>query len=178
MPDEEQPTPQEPHGVAGSVAGSEPAGPGSSPGGASTPTPTFPASRTPAPSILILRQWIFAESLGRLLEHARLVVCPRYGVAIRMGEGYVGDSIDKPHEDTPHLRQGTHMKRLSTDLIMDKVGMGGGVVQGDHPAWHALGHYWKSVHPLCRWGGDFLDAKGRKVGDYGHFSVETPEGRA
>ena len=129
-------------------------------------------------SELVLRQRLFAAALGTLLEHARKVVGPRHGVAIRMGEGYVGDSIDKPGEDTPHLREGTHLKRLGQDLILDSLALGGGVIWGDHPAWHELGAFWKALHPLCRWGGDFKNAAGERVGDWGHFSVETLEGRA
>lgn len=39
-----------------------------------------------------------------------------------------------------------------------------------------LGAFWKSLHPLCRWGGDFKDEHGRSAPDGNHFSVEW-EGR-
>lgn len=35
-----------------------------------------------------------------------------------------------------------------------------------------LGTYWKSLHPLCRWGGDFKDANGRSKPDGNHYSLE------
>lgn len=35
-----------------------------------------------------------------------------------------------------------------------------------------LGAYWKSLHPLCRWGGDFKDAQGKPTPDGNHYSIE------
>lgn len=120
-------------------------------------------------SELIARQHLFLDKLAMLLAYASAVVGPKYGVRFRLGEGYVGDSVDKPGEDSPHLRHGQHFRRLAQDLVMDS---GDQVVAGDHPAWRALGGFWKGLDPRCRWGGDFRDSLGRPRGDYGHFSVE------
>lgn len=35
-----------------------------------------------------------------------------------------------------------------------------------------LGAYWKSLHPLCRWGGDFRDKNGKPKPDGNHYSLE------
>lgn len=39
-------------------------------------------------------------------------------------------------------------------------------------AYAELGRFWKTLHPLCRWGGDFRDSKGRPKPDGNHFSME------
>lgn len=47
-----------------------------------------------------------------------------------------------------------------------------GVWQSTSEAHAPLGAYWKSLHPLARWGGDFRDAKGRSKPDGNHYSLE------
>lgn len=42
-----------------------------------------------------------------------------------------------------------------------------GVYQTESEPHRPLGEYWKSLHPLCRWGGDFTTRQ-----DGGHFSME------
>ena len=56
-----------------------------------------------------------------------------------------------------------HLKCLAVDLSL----FTDGTYQTETPAYQALGDYWKTLHPLCRWGGDF---KSRPDG--GHFSIE------
>jgi hypothetical protein len=99
-------------------------------------------------SALLERQWLFAACLGKLL-----VWINAQGWAVTLAEGYVGDSINKPSEDTPHLRTGNHFKRLAQDLNLFVDGQL--VKDGAHPAWQAIGAYWKGLHPECAWGGDF-----------------------
>lgn len=48
----------------------------------------------------------------------------------------------------------------------------GGVWQTSSEAHARLGAYWKSLHPLNRWGGDFKDASGRPKPDGNHYSSE------
>jgi hypothetical protein len=60
-----------------------------------------------------------------------------------------------------------HRLKLAIDLILFKNGK---------PCWKSeqyrdLGTYWKSLNPLCRWGGDFRNPDG------GHFSLNH-QGRA
>lgn len=122
-------------------------------------------------SELIQKQHRYFNNLALLLTYACCVVGPKHSMKFRLGEGYVGDSIDKHHEDTPHLRRGTHFLRLGLDLVMDHVAFGVSTnVTGHHEAWDELGAYWKGLDPENRWGGDFKDSQGRPRGDYGHFS--------
>ena len=60
-----------------------------------------------------------------------------------------------------------HLLRLAIDLLL----FIDGVYQTDSAAYKAMGEKWKSMHPLCRWGGDFSKPDGN------HFSL-THEGRA
>jgi hypothetical protein len=55
-----------------------------------------------------------------------------------------------------------HLLRLAVDfnLFID------GVWQTSSEPYKPLGEYWKSLHPLCRWGGDFSRPDGN------HFSLE------
>jgi len=46
------------------------------------------------------------------------------------------------------------------------------IYQRDSEAYRPLGEKWKSLHPLCRWGGDFKDKNGNPKPDGNHFSLE------
>jgi len=56
-----------------------------------------------------------------------------------------------------------HLLGLAGDLILYKDGK----YMDKSEDYKFLGDYWKSLHPLCRWGGDF---KSRPDGN--HFSLE------
>jgi hypothetical protein len=56
-----------------------------------------------------------------------------------------------------------HMILLACDLSLFL----NGVYRTDTDAYRPLGEKWKSMHPLCRWGGDFTTRP-----DGGHFSIE------
>ena len=60
-----------------------------------------------------------------------------------------------------------HTQRLAVDLNL----FVGGVFIDSSEGHRRLGEYWKTLHPLCRWGGDF---KPRPDGN--HYSLEH-EGR-
>jgi hypothetical protein len=117
-------------------------------------------------SELLRRQWIFAECMAKWLFWVHVVK----GWRITFAEGYIGDSIDKPSEDTPHKRNGNHFNRLAGDYNLWAYDGSKWVLlrNGNEPQWLEAGAYWKSLNPLCRWGGDF--------GDANHLSVESPEG--
>lgn len=61
-----------------------------------------------------------------------------------------------------------HLIGLAADLNLYI----GGVWQQTSEAHKELGAYWKSLHPLARWGGDFLDGKGKPKPDGNHYSLE------
>lgn len=59
------------------------------------------------------------------------------------------------------IDKSVHLNGLAVDLIL---------VLNGYPVWavgpyREFGVFWKSLHELCRWGGDF-------PGDSGHFSLE------
>ncbi len=56
-----------------------------------------------------------------------------------------------------------HKIRLALDVNL----FAAGVYQTDSAAYKPLGDYWKTLHPLCRWGGDFVSRP-----DGNHFSLE------
>lgn len=112
-------------------------------------------------SPLVQAQTEFSRCLGRLLTHAAWK-----GYDITMAEGYVGDSTPPPPAPSAHLRHGNHFRRLAQDL---NLFINGELIDnGGHPAWKELGNFWKSLHQLARWGGDF--------GDFDHFSFEFVPG--
>lgn len=59
-----------------------------------------------------------------------------------------------------------HIERLAIDLNL----FVGGVYIDATEGYTRLGEYWKSLHPRCRWGGDFRTRK-----DGNHFSY-SPDG--
>lgn len=56
-----------------------------------------------------------------------------------------------------------HLLALAVDFHLFKDG----VYLADTASYKSLGDYWKSLHPLCRWGGDFSSRP-----DGNHFSLE------
>lgn len=56
-----------------------------------------------------------------------------------------------------------HLKRIAVDLNLFL----NGEYQNMTEAYRELGEHWKSLHPLCRWGGDFQTRP-----DGNHFSIE------
>ena len=70
------------------------------------------------------------------------------------------------------ISKSLHLIGLAMDINLWR----NGVYLTDSVDYQVLGTYWKSLHPLCRWGGDFKDAQGRPKPDGNHFSIEW-EGR-
>ena len=69
-----------------------------------------------------------------------------------------------------HMRGSLHYDRLAADLnvfIFTVEGTWDYLESYDEApgVWDRLGSYWKALHPLCRWGGDFESR------DLNHFSV-------
>lgn len=102
------------------------------------------------------KQSLFVELTARLINFA-------------IGEGYqltFGETYRSPEEAKRLADAGLgianslHTQRLAIDLNLFK----GGVFKTTKEAHRPLGEFWKSLHPLCRWGGDF--------GDGNHYSIE------
>jgi hypothetical protein len=98
----------------------------------------------------------------------------RRGYEVSLSEGYVGDSIDKPHEDSPHRRDGGHFKGIAVDVNLHKCRH---VPAHDFEcpspeyltataAHEPFGVFWEGLHPLARWGGRFRHPDGT------HYSLE------
>lgn len=65
-----------------------------------------------------------------------------------------------------HMDGSNHYKGLAKDFILYSD-TGEYLTHVDH--YRSLGEKWKTLHPLARWGGDFV---GENEGDGGHFSFE------
>ncbi len=111
------------------------------------------------------KQELFAECLARLI----LFAASHPGWKIRIGEGLVSHTFERCQAQTAtklkslHLKTGGHFKSLAMDLNLFIDGVW--IKDGGHSAWKILGDYWKSLHGLCRWGGDF------QAVDSNHFSI-------
>jgi len=96
--------------------------------------------------------------------------CYEQGYELSDGEAY-----RTPEQAALNAAKGTgivnslHCLRLARDknLFKDSApGVDDDVYQKDSEAYRPLGEKWKSMHPLCRWGGDFSKPDGN------HFSLE------
>lgn len=103
------------------------------------------------------KQELFAECFGKLITWIYA-----QGMAVRIGE------IHRPQVTADHyasigkgIRNSAHTRKLAADifLVVD------GNVTWDNEDYVAVGVYWKSLHELCRHGGDF------KNRDSVHFSI-------
>ncbi len=78
-----------------------------------------------------------------------------------------------------HLPGGCHPVGLAEDVLLyadtDKDGEQDDYLT-DSEAHRPFGTFWKSLHPLCCWGGDFKDAQGRPKPDGNHYSILHPDG--
>lgn len=104
------------------------------------------------------KQWLFMELLAKLI-----VFVQSKGYKCRAGELY-----RTPEQAALNAKSGAgisnslHTIRLAVDLILDDAD---GDWLKDSAAYAFAGEYWKSLHPLCAWGGDFAKPDGN------HFSV-------
>ena len=110
------------------------------------------------------QQSLFAVLVARLIQHA-----------IDLGyEVTLGEALRSPEEAIrlAKLKKGivnsVHCVKLAIDLNLFK----GGKYLTSSEAHLPLGRWWTHQHNLCRWGGDFMDDKGRPKPDGNHYSLE------
>lgn len=118
---------------------------------------------------LVEKQILFAWLLGKLLTFVE-----NAGLAVTTGECY--RTPQQAQWNAAHgkgIAKSLHILRLAIDLQcfrkIDKKWRW--LKTGAEEEYRRLGAYWKSLHPLCAWGGDFTPP------DPGHFSVRH-DGRA
>lgn len=106
------------------------------------------------------QQHLFAQLAAELIRKAA-----ELGYEVTLGEAW-----RSPHEarrlagTRRGIRRSLHCDRLAIDLNLFKDGE----YLTSTEAHRALGEWWETVHPLCRWGGRFNDGN--------HYSLEW-EGR-
>lgn len=106
---------------------------------------------------LSYKQRIFTRNVGRLIEWAYA-----NGYELTFGETY-----RTPEQAAANAVAGIgiantlHSVRLAIDLNLFKDAQ----YLSSSEAHRPLGEYWKSLHPLNRWGGDFTKPDG------GHYSM-------
>ncbi len=76
------------------------------------------------------------------------------------------DTVKTNESGEGHLATGCHPLGLAADILLyDAVG-----IYLTETSDHAkFGIFWKSLHPLCRWGGDF------RIPDGNHYSLISPD---
>ena len=103
------------------------------------------------------KQELFSRLFGEL-------ICWVYdqGYALRIGE------VHRPPETAEiyakigkGIKNSAHTRKLAADIFLVKDGQVTWAVED----YAELGEHWKSLHELCRWGGDF------KNRDAVHFSI-------
>jgi hypothetical protein len=114
------------------------------------------------------KQELFMTLLPRLLDFAH-----NCGFTIRGGELERSKAQAQRNANSgAGISNSLHLIRLAIDLHLFHHG----VYLSRSEDHQLLGNYWKTLHPLCRWGGDFKDADGRPDPDGNHYSLEH-EGR-
>jgi hypothetical protein len=111
------------------------------------------------------KQRAFVHNIGRLIIWA-------YGNDLELSFGEAQRSVAQAQANAAAgtgISNSLHLRRLAIDLNLFKdLSLEGDedIYQTDSGAYYTLGQYWKSLHPLNRWGGDFSKPDGN------HFSME------
>jgi hypothetical protein len=115
------------------------------------------------PRTLGEHQELFMQLLPRLLDKAH-----ELGFKVRGGELWRSDAAAAEYaRQGKGIQNSLHRDKLAIDLNLFKDGKYLTASEDHKP----LGDFWKSLHPLCCWGGDF-----RPSPDGNHYSI-TWQGR-
>jgi D-alanyl-D-alanine carboxypeptidase len=87
------------------------------------------------------------------------------GYELTLGEAYRTEEQQRWHVEhgRSHTMHSQHRVRLAVDLNL----FDGGFYETEWEAYRPLGDYWKSLHPGCVWGGDWLTLR-----DGNHFEFK------
>lgn len=110
------------------------------------------------------KQRLFTNLVGQLIEHAYKI-----GYELTLGDAYRDPRVhgDVGVKKSYSSANSVHKQRLAVDLNLFRDGRYLTSSEDHKP----LGEFWKSLHPDCRWGGDFSSPDGN------HYSM-THGGRA
>jgi hypothetical protein len=104
------------------------------------------------------KQVLFTATLGKFLAW-----CAQRGYEVILAEVFrTNEQAAIYAKAGKGIKNSVHTKKLAGDMFLMKNGK----ITWDADDYAPLGKKWKSMHELCRWGGDF---KGR---DAVHFSFE------
>lgn len=109
------------------------------------------------------RQELFMECLGKLIAWA-------YASGYQMRGGELQRTAAEASTNAAQgdgIKNSLHVMQLAVDINLFRNGEWLNTLDAQRP----VGAYWKSLHPLCCWGGDFHDAQGRPKPDADHYSV-------
>lgn len=113
------------------------------------------------------QQELFASLLPRLIDKAH-----ELGYEVRIGDTLAVDlhlaysilcrELGPKHEYTLKIKQALHSKTSAhyEKRAIDLNLMRSGKLVLDSEEHRPLGEFWKSLHPLCGWGGDFKKPDG------------------
>lgn len=111
-------------------------------------------------SDLLRQQTTFSVLIARLVAWAN-----DNGYAVTYGEAWRPDKMAVWYASTGQgIKNSLHRLKLAFDLNFFLDGKQLVTVEELRP----LGTYWKTIHPLCRWGGDWT----KPHPDADHFSME------
>lgn len=114
---------------------------------------------------LLEKQTLFVETVGKFLRYAHEYAAA-HGMRISLDEAY-----RPPETAALYAQQGRgiasslHTKKLAIDLNLIEPLPNGRSRMASAAMYDALGSFWKSLHELCCWGGDFRRPDAR------HFSI-------